>query len=392
MQTAITGDQAPSARPQALIKPMLILIIVVALLMGAIFGWHKLVGTFISKAMTGMATAPQTVSTTIAATSTWQSYTQALGTARAVRGADLAAQASGVVDKIHIESGTDVKAGAVLLTLKPNDDPAKLEQLEAQAELAAITLKRDQAQLAAEAISQATVDSDTSSLASARAQVAAQRALIEEKTVRAPFAGTLGLRQVDEGQYLGAGTTVVTLQALDPIYIDFYVPQQALNHLKVNQIVKATVDAYPGVTFTGKVASVNSKVDASSRNVQVRGSFSNADRRLMPGMYANVDIENGDSTTQITLPQSAITYNPYGNTVYLVQRGGADKAHPVLTVLQRFVKLGNTRGDQVAVLSGVADGDEVVTAGQLKLRNGVTVTVDNKIQPTDQANPSPPNE
>jgi len=392
METGIIDDGRMTARPRTMIKPLLILLIAVAVIMGGIFGWQRFIGKMTSKSMSGMATAPQTVSTTATASSTWQSRTQALGTVRAVRGADLAAQASGVVDKIHIESGTEVPAGAVLLTLKPNDDPAKLAQLQAQAELAAITLMRDQEQLAAQAISQATVDADVSNLKSARAQVVAQQALMEEKTVRAPFAGTLGIRQVDQGQYLAAGTTVVTLQALDPIFVDFYVPQQALSHLKAEQVVNATVDAYPGASFTGKITSINSKVDTSSRNIQARASFANPERRLVPGMYATVQIDNGDATSQITLPQSAITYNPYGDTVYVLQRNGADKDHQSLTVQQRFVKLGLTRGDQVAVISGVAAGEEVVTAGQMKLHNGAPVVINNKVVPSNDPNPTPPNE
>jgi membrane fusion protein (multidrug efflux system) len=382
-----------TARPRAMVKPLLILFLGVAVVMGGIFGWQIFIGKMTKKFMGAMATAPQTVSSTIAAASSWQPRTQALGTLRAVRGADLAAQASGVVDKIHIDSGAEVAAGTVLLTLKPNDDPAKLAQLEAQAELASITLKRDQEQLEAQAVSQATVDTDASNLKAARAQVAAQQALIEEKVVRAPFAGRLGIRLVDEGQYLAAGTTVVTLQALDPIFIDFYVPQQALARLKVKQTVSASVDAYPGAPFSGNINSVNSRVDAASRNVQVRASFANTDRRLVPGMYANVDIDDGDPSTLVTLPQSSITYNPYGNTVYLVQKSGTDdKGNPKLTVLQRFVKLGETRGDQVAVLSGVAAGDEVVTAGQMKLRNGSPVVINNKVVPASDPNPTPPNE
>ena len=381
------------ARPRAMVKPLVILILAVVLVMGGIFAWQLFMGKMTQKYMGAMATAPQTVSTTIAAASSWQSRTQALGTLRAVRGADLAAQASGVVDKIHIESGAEVAAGTVLLALKPNDDPAKLAQLQAQAELASITLKRDQEQLEAQAVSQATVDTDASNLKAARAQVAAQQALIEEKVVRAPFAGRLGIRLVDEGQYLSAGTAVVTLQALDPIFIDFYVPQQALARLKVKQAVDAAVDAYPGVVFTGSIASVNSKVDAASRNVQVRASFANPDRRLVPGMYANVNIDNGDPSTLVTVPQSAITHNPYGDTVYLVQKSGTDdKGNPKLTVAQRFVKIGDTRGDQVAVKSGLAVGDEVVTAGQMKLRNGSPVVINNKIVPSNDSNPTPPNE
>jgi membrane fusion protein (multidrug efflux system) len=394
IENQVAEDGMMRAPPRAMVKPLLILFVAVAVLMGGIYGWHWFVNKkFIEPMMKGMASAPQTVSTTIAAASAWQSRTQALGTLRAVRGADLAAQASGVVDKIHIESGAEVAAGTVLLVLKPNDDPAKLAQLQAQAELASITLKRDQEQLEAQAVSQATVDTDASNLKAARAQVVAQQALIEEKVVRAPFAGRLGIRLVDEGQYLAAGTTVVTLQALDPIFIDFYVPQQALARLKVKQAVSATVDAYPGVSFTGTIASVNSKVDTASRNVQIRASFANADRRLVPGMYANVDINDGEPSTLVTLPQSAITYNPYGNTVYLVQKSGTDdKGNPKLTVLQRFVKLGETRGDQVAVTSGVAAGDEVVTAGQMKLRNGSSVVINNKIVPASDSNPTPPNE
>jgi membrane fusion protein, multidrug efflux system len=371
-ENQVAGDGMMRAPARAMIIPLVILVMAVAVLMGGIYGWHVFVAKkFIEPMMKGMASAPQTVSTTIAAASSWQPRSQALGTLRAVRGADLAAQASGVVDKIHIESGTEIAAGTVLLALKPNDDPAKLAQLQAQAELASITLKRDQEQLEAQAVSQATVDTDVSNLKAARAQVAAQQALIEEKVVRAPFAGRLGIRLVDEGQYLAAGTTVVTLQALDPIFIDFY----------------------PDAPFSGNIVSVNSKVDAASRNVQVRASFANADRRLVPGMYATVAIDDGDPSTLVTLPQSAITHNPYGDTVYLVVKSGTDdKGNAKLTVVQRFVKLGDTRGDQIAVKSGIVVGDEVVTAGQMKLRNGSAVVINNKIIPSNDSNPTPPNE
>jgi membrane fusion protein (multidrug efflux system) len=393
METRINSDVATTARPRALVKPLVILGLAAALILGGIYGWQLFIGKMIKGAMGQMATAPQTVSTTIAAKSTWQSRTQALGSVRAVRGADLAAQAAGVVDKIHIDSGAEIPAGTVLLTLKPNDDPAKLAQLQAAADLAAITLKRDQEQLAAQAIAQATVDSDAATLRADQAQVAAQQALIEEKTVRAPFAGKLGLRLVDEGQYLAAGTTVVTLQSLDPIFIDFYVPQQALGILKTGEVVNAAVDTYPGASFAGKIVSISSKVDSSSRNVQIRASFGNADRRLVPGMYANVEIDNGAASEQITLPQTAITYNAYGDTVYVVQKnGGGDPGHPRLTAVQRFVKVGETRGDQVAIISGIAVGDEVVTAGQLKLRSGAAVVINNQVVPTDAATPTPPNQ
>lgn len=392
-ETGNADDGRTTAAPRAMIKPLAILFIATAVILGGIFGWHVFIGKMMAKYMSGAATAPQTVSTTVAAAASWQAQTQAVGSVRAVRGADLASQASGIVDEIHFESGSEVPAGAVLLKLRPYDDPAKLAQLQAAAVLAEQTYKRDQEQFAAQAISQQTLDSDVSTLKSARAQVAAQQALIDEKTIKAPFAGKLGIRQIDEGQYLTAGTTVVTLQALDPIFIDFYVPQQDLAQLKAGETVAATLDAYPGTRFSGTISSINSKVDAASRNVQVRASFRNADRRLVPGMYANVDIDNGAPTTHITLPQSAITYNPYGDTVFLVKQSGVDdKGKPKATVQQTFVTLGATRGDQVAVLSGVAAGDVVVTAGQMKLRNGTPVVVNNSVMPTDDASPTPPNE
>ena len=387
------ADDGRLAAPKAMIRPIVIMVIIVAVVLGGIFAWQEFKGKMIKKYMGAAATAPQTVSTIVAAPANWQARTQAIGSLRAVRGADLAAQASGVVDQIRFESGSDVPAGAVLLKLKPNDDPAKLEQLQAAAVLAEQTYKRDQEQFAAQAISQATLDTDVSVLKSARSQVAAQEALIDEKTVKAPFAGKLGIRQIDEGQYLTAGATVVTLQALDPILIDFYVPQQALAHLKVGQAVAAIVDTYPGASFAGAIASINSKVDTASRNVQVRASFRNADRRLLPGMYATVEIDNGTATSQITLPQTAITYNPYGDTVFLVQQSGVDeKGKPRMTVLQRFVQLGATRGDQVAVRSGIAAGDIVVTSGQMKLRNGSPVIVNNSVTPANDISPTPPNE
>jgi membrane fusion protein (multidrug efflux system) len=381
------------AKPSAMIKPLVILVLVAALILGGIFAWGAFKGKMMAKYMGMAATAPQTVSTTKAASLSWQGRTQSVGSLRAVRGADLSLQIAGIVDEIRFESGSEVPAGAVLLRLRPYDDTAKLEQLEAAAVLAGQTYKRDQEQFAAQAISQAVLDTDVSTLKSAKAQVLAQQALIDEKTMRAPFAGTLGIRQVDVGQYLTAGTAVVTLQALDPILIDFYVPQQALSELRAGQAVGATVDTYPGTHFTGAIESINSKVDLASRNVQVRASFKNAEHRLVPGMFATVEIDNGAATTQITLPQAAITYNPYGDTVFVVQHSGVDdKGKPKLAVQQRFVQLGATRGDQVAVTSGVAAGDEIVVAGQMKLRNGSFIVVDNSVTPTNAISPTPPNE
>jgi membrane fusion protein, multidrug efflux system len=393
LESGSAADDGKIAPRKAMIKPLVIMAIVVALILGGIFGWQTFMAKMMGKYMGAAATAPQTVSTIAAAEDKWQSRLQATGSLRAVRGADLSSQASGIVDVIHFESGNDVPAGKVLLRLRPLDDYALLQQLEAAAQLAEQNYKRDQEQFAAQAISQAVIDGDVATLKTARAQVAAQHAIIQEKIVAAPFAGRLGIRQVDQGQYLAAGTTIVTLQALDPILIDFYVPQQALSQIKIGQSVGAMVDTYPGKIFKGVIEAINSKVDSASRNVQVRASFHNADRRMVPGMYATVSIDAGDETAQITLPQAAITYNPYGDTVFVVEQAAADdKGKPRSIVKQRFVKLGATRGDQIAILSGIKAGEIVVTAGQIKLRNGSTVTINNSLTPTNEISPKPPNE
>jgi membrane fusion protein (multidrug efflux system) len=398
MLQGVPVSTLPAIKRSAMIKPLIIMLVIVAALLALIAVWHAFVGKMIKQGMAKGASAPAAVATTKAMMTSWQAHTQAVGSLRAVRGADLSAQASGVVDQISFESGNQVGQGAVLLRLRPNDDPAKLAQLQAEATLAEQTLSRDKEQLAAQAISQATVDTDVANLASAQAQVAQQRALIDEKIVRAPFAGRLGIRQIDEGQYLTAGATVVTLQALDPIFIDFYLPQQELASLKRGEPVTATVDAYPGVSFPGVVASINSKVDSASRNVQVRGSFPNPGHKLVPGMYATVQIDEGPAQSLLTLPQTAISYNPYGDVVYIVeqkapdQKGTEQPEGPQLVVQQRFVKLGPTRGDQVAVESGLVAGDTVVTAGQMKLHNGSSVIVNNSVQPTDNPAPTPPNQ
>jgi membrane fusion protein, multidrug efflux system len=381
------------AEGRRMILPAVIIVLLVSIVLGAILALQSFGAKMGKKMMAAAASAPQTVSTIEATATDWQSFIQATGTFRAVRGADLSAQAAGVVAEIAFDSGNEVPAGKVLLRLKPNDDYAKLEQLKAQAELADQTLTRDKEQLAAQAIAQANIDSDVSSLKSLRAQVAAQEALIEEKIVHAPFAGRLGIRQVDLGQYLAAGTTVVTLQALDPILIDFFVPQRSLAKLRAGLKVSAAVDAFPGAQFSGSVEAVNSKVDLNSRNVQVRASFANADKRLVPGMFASLKIANGETSSRITVPQTAITYNPYGDAVFVVEpHGSDDQGKPRYTVQQRFVKLGATRGDQVAIEDGLKAGEVVVTGGQIKLRNGSAVVINNDLPAGNDPNPKPPNE
>ncbi|WP_159728620.1 efflux RND transporter periplasmic adaptor subunit [Methylosinus sp. Ce-a6] len=371
-------------------KPMAIMLAIVALVFGGLYGFNAFRNMMIKQFLAGMANPPQTVSATTAAFQDWRPKLTAVGSFRAVNGADLSLEAPGIVEKIHFQSGEEAAEGQLLLELRKDTDLAKLASQKAAAELAGINLRRDQAQLKIHAASQATVDTDLANLKSAEAEVAQQEAVIAQKTLRAPFAGRLGIRAVDLGQYIGAGSVIVTLQALDPIYLDFTLPQQALNGTEVGQPIDATVDAFPGKTFTGKIVAINSKVDQASRNVQVRASLANADHKLTPGMFASIDIVTGKAERLITLPQTAIVYAPFGNSVFLVQKSGAtgDKG-AALSAQQTFVRLGATRGDEVAVLEGVTEGATVVTAGQVKLRNGSPLHISETSQPPVDADPKP---
>jgi membrane fusion protein, multidrug efflux system len=372
-------------------KRMVIMLIAVAVVFGGIFGFQAFKAMMIKKFMSSMAQPPQTVSALKASNSEWQPNIESVGSLRAVRGADLSLEVSGVVDTISFNSGDDVNEGTLLLKLRSDDDQAKLDSLKATADLNQITYDRDQKQFKLQAVSQATIDTDAANLKNAQAQVAQQQAILDKKTLKAPFTGHLGIRAVDLGQYLAAGTVIVTLQALDPIFVDFFVPQQAIDQLKLGQTVTVKIDAFKGQTFPGEVSAINPKVDASTRNVQVRATLKNPDHKLIPGMYATIDISTGAPQNYVTLPQTAITYNPYGNTVYIVDEKGKDAGgKPQLVARQNFVTTGATRGDQVAILKGVNEGEMVVTSGQIKLHNGSIVLIDNSVQPTADASPNVP--
>jgi len=372
-------------------KRMVIMLIAVAIVFGGIFGFQAFKASMIKKFMTAMGSPPQTVSAAKAAYSAWQPKLEAIGTLRAVKGADLSLDVPGVVASISFNSGDDVEQGAPLLKLRVEDDLAKLESLQAMAELSEIVNQRDQKQFKMQAVSQATLDTDAANLKNAKAQVVQQQAIIDKKFLRAPFAGHLGIRAVDLGQYLAAGTVIVTLQALDPIFVDFFLPQQAVDQVRLGQSVTVKIDAFKDQTFAGEISAINPKVDAGSRNVQIRATLKNPDHKLLPGMYATVDIATGAPQSYITLPQTAISFNPYGDTVYVVDSKAVDTAGkpPQLIARQTFVTTGPTRGDQVAVLKGIDEGDLIVTAGQIKLHNGSTILIDNSITPTADAAPIP---
>ncbi len=371
-------------------KRMVFMLIAVGVVLGGVFGFQAFKNAMIKKFMSTMAAPPQTISTAMAGMQEWQPQIEAVGSLRAVNGADLSFEVAGIVKEIHFKSGDDVPLGDILVTLRSDDDVSKLLALQATAALSEINYQRDQQQFKIKAVSQATLDTDAANLKNAQAQVAEQQAVVDKKILRAPFAGHLGVRAVDVGQYIGAGTAVVTLQALDPIYVDFFLPQQTLDRVRLEQELTVKIDTYPNHNFTGIITAINPKVEAATRNVQVRATMKNPDHMLLPGMYATVDIAAGSKQTYITLPQTAVAFNPYGETVFIVDEKGKDaNGQPLLIARQSFVTTGPTRGDQVAILSGIEEGQTVVTAGQMKLHNGSPVVVDNTIRPTADANPLP---
>ncbi|MFM0551974.1 efflux RND transporter periplasmic adaptor subunit [Paraburkholderia sediminicola] len=372
-------------------KRMVIMLICVGLLLAALVGFNVFRTHMFARFMAGNSVPPATVSAVVAGYQQWQPQLAAVGSLRAVRGVDVTTEVAGLVREVAFRSGQEAKAGQVLVRLNADSDVALLQSLQAAAELAQTVYTRDKAQYDIKAIAKAQLDADAADLKGKKAQVAQQAALVDKKTIRAPFAGRLGITTINPGQYLNPGDAIVTLQAIDPIYADFYLPQQQLGQLAIGQTIVVDTNAYSGQTFAGKIQSVSPKVDSTTRNVQIEASVDNHERKLLPGMYANVKIDAGAGQRYLTLPQTAITYNPYGATVFVVKPGTQPNAQgKALPVAQQvFVTPGPTRGDQVAILKGVAAGTQVVTSGQLKLKNGTPLVINNSVQPTDNPNPTP---
>ena len=360
----------------------------VIVVIGAIAGWKFMTVRAIMARMATQKPQPTVVSSMKAAEQTWQRRLHAVGSFTAVQGVTVTNELDGTVVQIAFESGAQVKQGDLLVQLDISSEKALLANAVASADLAALNLKRAQDLRTKDSNSQSDLDASEASARQTSANVEGIRATIAKKTIRAPFTGRLGIREVNLGQFLKGGTTVVPLQALDPIFVNFSMPQQDVIDLKVGQSVQVAIDAYPGIVFDGTVNAINSKVDDANRNVQVQATLANADERIKPGMFASVDVVLPAQDQYVTLPLTAITYNPYGNSVYVVENKGKDaEGHPVLTVRQQFVELGAQRGDQVAVLKGVKPGEEIVTAGQLKLRNGSPVEINNSVP--IESNPAP---
>lgn len=334
---------------------------------------------------------PEAVTTIVAHQEDWPSTINAIGTVAAVRGVTVSADLPGVVERIAFESGQAVRQGDVLAVLDTRQERAQLAAADAQHDLARLNYDRMNGLLGERVISRAEFDRATADQRQAEARAGEIKAAIERKTIRAPFSGILGLRQINLGQYLSAGDALVSLEALDPIYVNFGVPQQSAGQMQRGRSVRVTIDGVADGEFVGRITAVDSVVDPDTRNVQVQATVPNRAARLRPGMFVQTDVAVGLTQAVVALPASAINYAPYGDSVFVVTDIKSDDGRVYKGVRQQFVKLAGSRGDQVAVVSGVKPGEEVVTSGVFKLRNAAAVQVNNSVKPSNDPAPTPEN-
>ena len=368
-------------------KRMILMLTVTAVVL-AVLGFVKFQQF---QAAAGQAAAfqppPEAVTTVVAQQEAWPATLSAIGTTAAVQGVTVSADLPGIVDRITFESGRSVREGDVLVQLDTRQEQAQLTAVEAQRDLARLNYDRMHGLVKDGAISRAEYDLAVAEQKQTEARVGEIRATIERKTIRAPFSGILGIRQVNLGQYLSAGDAVVPLQSLHPIYVNFGVPQQEAVQMRLGRNVRAIPGEVSGAQFAGRITAIDSVVNEATRNVQVQATFPNPDGKLRPGMFVQTEVTLGAPRPVVALPASAISYAPFGDSIFVVTELKDPNGQTYRGVQQRFVKLGGARGDQIAVISGVNPGDEIVTSGVFKLRNGAAVLVNNKVQPTN--NPAP---
>ncbi len=369
-------------------RMILMLVVTVVVLTTLGFVKFKQVQTAI-QASAGFQPPPEAVTTVVAHQEQWPSTMSVIGSMEAVHGVMVSADLPGTIARINFQSGQPVQQGAVLVELDTRQERAQLAALEAQRDLAKVNFTRMQKLVNEGVISRQEYDQAVASQKQTEANVGEIRATIERKTIRAPFSGILGIRKVNLGQYLAAGNPIVQLQSLNPIYVDFGVPQQAGTQVGVGSQVTVTAQDLGGKEFPGRVTALDSVIDETTRNTQVQATLANPKGKLKPGMYVQVLMKYGVNRNAITLPASAINYAPYGDSVYILSDLKDPKGQTYRGVRQQFVKIDGSRGDQVAVVSGVKPGDEVVSSGVFKLRNGAAVTVNNKVQPENSPAPKP---
>lgn len=372
-------------------KRMVWMLVITGLVFGGVFGFKWFGNKMMNQYFDNMPMPPAAVTSATATQQSWRPSLSGVGTVVASQGADVTTEVGGIVQALHFESGKRVRKGDLLVTLSAGSEQGDLARLQAQAQLAKKEHARFERLFGLEAVSRSELDQAAATLRAATAAVEAQQATLNQKIIRAPFSGTLGIRQVNLGQYLSPGTPIVTLQALDPVYVDFTLPEQDLGKVVVGQTVQAAVEQGPSAS--GVVEAIESLVDSATRNFKVRARFDNPQAQLRPGQFARARIELADAAPVIAVPLTAVSYNPYGNSVYVIQKGKGKTAdgkdEEQLTVTRRFIKTGVTRGDLVAISSGLKAGEQVATSGLLKLQNGTRVIINNSVTPSASAAPTP---
>jgi membrane fusion protein, multidrug efflux system len=375
-------------------KPLLLVVIGVIVLFGLIFAYKAYVGYIGGKMMAANQSPVFTVSTVKVEYKQWPQQLKATGSFSAVLGTNVTSEIAGLVRKVYFNNGDTVKKNDLLVELNPDTEIATLQVYQAQTQLAQITYERDLAQYAVHAVSKQQVDNDLANWKVGQSQIAEEQSIIAKKMIRAPFDGRLGISPLKPGDYVSPGNKIVSLQALDPIYVEFTLPQQNLPLVQVGQTITLTTNVFPQQIFSGKINAIEPVVEVSTRNVAIEAILNNPQKTLLPGIFADVTVTFGAPQKILTVPISAVAFNPYGQIAYLVKDSGKknSQGQPALTVMQTFVKTGEARGDQIQILSGINPGDVVVTSGQLKLKNGSPVVVNNQIKPSDNPNPQVSNE
>lgn len=357
-------------------KRMIIMLIGVAIVFGGVFGFDYVRSYFMGKFFANFQPPPAVINATKATEETWQPSLLAVGSLVAVKGVEVTTQVPGQVTDIYFHSGDHVEKGQPLLQLDARTDIQDLKNYQAQLTLAQLNYNRSAELYQKKAVSKSDLDTNQAQLEEAKALVQKTEVLIDEKKIEAPFAGKIGIRQVNIGQYLTAGTDIVSLQALNPLYVQFYLPEQELSKAKVGQDVTVTVDAFPGEKFAGTVTAIDSKVDTGTRNILIQATIPNDQKQLLPGMFVTVNVLLPVQKNVVTVPQTAISYSLYGDSVYVIKQDGTDKdGKPILKAYREYIKIGERRDNEVAIESGIKAGQEIVTSGQLKLQDGMRVQI-----------------
>ncbi|HPC62207.1 MAG TPA: efflux RND transporter periplasmic adaptor subunit [Verrucomicrobiota bacterium] len=372
-----------------MIRNLAIALIILVLVGGALGGIKFLQIKTLIAAGKAYVPPPETVASAVVKAETWQKTLTAIATITAVQGVTLTPDIPGTVREIAFESGATVARGDLLVKLDTSTEEAQLKAVKAQLELARINLKRAEALWAEKTLPEAELDAARAAVAQFQANAEAIQATIEKKTIRAPFDGQLGLRQVQLGQYLEAGRPIVSLQSLAPVYAEFSLPQQELSKLATGMPVRLVSDAYPGRQFEGVLSAINPDLDPATRSVALQATFANPDRLLRPGMFARAEVLLSEHQEVLVIPATAVLSAPYGDSVYVIEPAPATNAAGGLVVRQQFIRTGASRGDYVAVLSGLKPGERVASAGVFKLRNGIAVVENNELKPPATQTPRP---